>query len=67
MQGNAGAALLVRRRGRAMPDDLARGARRAEQVAWAASVLLNLVIQAGFQLTVAACRRAAYVSPFKRR
>ncbi len=46
-----------------MPGDLARGARRAEQVDWAASVLLNLVIQAGFQLTVAACRCAACPPP----
>ena len=39
-----------------MPGDLGRGGPLAERINWSASVLLNLVIQAGFELTVATCR-----------
>ena len=57
-QGDTDAKLLVRRRGAAMPEDLGRGGPLAERIDWCCSVLLNLVIQTGFELTVATCRRA---------
>ncbi len=49
-------ALLVRRKGRAMPEELGRGGQQAEHIDWRKSVLLNLVIQATYCLTVATCR-----------
>ncbi len=54
-QGDA-PALLVRRKGACLPEDLGRGSAEAEQIDWCRSVLLNLVIQASFVLTVATCR-----------
>lgn len=51
-----GAMLLVRRKGRAMPAELGRGGEQAEHIDWRKSVLLNLVIQATYCLTVATCR-----------
>ena len=51
--------LLVRRKGRAMPEELGRGGQQAEHIDWRKSVLLNLVIQATYCLTVATCRHAA--------
>ena len=51
-----GASLLVRRKGRAMPAELGRGGQQAEHIDWRKSVLLNLVIQATYCLTVATCR-----------
>ena len=50
------ASLLVRRKGRAMPAELGRGGQQAEHIDWRKSVLLNLVIQATYCLTVATCR-----------
>ena len=55
LQGD-GSALLVRRKGRAMPEELGRGGQQAEHIDWRKSVLLNLVIQATYCLTVATCR-----------
>ena len=50
--------LLVRRKGRAMPAELGRGGQQAERIDWRKSVLLNLVVQATYCLTVATCRSA---------
>ena len=58
MQGG-GSALLVRRKGRAMPAELGRGGQQAERIDWRQSVLLNLVVQATYCLTVATCRSVA--------
>ena len=58
MQGDD-SGLLVRRKGRAMPEELGRGRQQAEHIDWRKSVLLNLVIQATYCLTVATCRHAA--------
>ena len=58
MQGDD-SGLLVRRKGRAMPEELGRGGQQAEHIDWRKSVLLNLVIQATYRLTVATCRHAA--------
>lgn len=55
LQGD-GSTLLVRRKGRAMPEELGRGGQQAEHIDWRKSVLLNLVIQATYCLTVATCR-----------
>ena len=47
-----------------MPEELGRGGQQAEHIDWRKSVLLNLVIQATYCLTVATCRHAATtVSP----
>ena len=54
-----GSALLVRRKGRAMPAELGRGGQQAERIDWRKSVLLNLVVQATYCLTVATCRSAS--------
>ena len=51
--------MLVRRKGRAMPEELGRGGQQAERIDWRKSVLLNLVIQATYCLTVATCRSVA--------
>ncbi len=51
--------LLVRRKGRAMPAELGRGGQQAERIDWRKSVLLNLVVQATYCLTVATCRSLA--------
>jgi hypothetical protein len=48
--------LLVRRKGACLPEDLGRGSAEAERIDWCRSVLLNLVIQSSFVLTVATCR-----------
>ena len=42
-----------------MPEELGRGRQQAEHIDWRKSVLLNLVIQATYCLTVATCRHAA--------
>ena len=42
-----------------MPEELGRGGQQAEHIDWRKSVLLNLVIQATYCLTVATCRHAA--------
>lgn len=59
-QGDA-PALLVRRKGAGLPEDLGRGSAQAERIDWCRSTLLNLVIQASFALTVATCRHALYL------
>ncbi len=48
----------MRRKGRAMPAELGRGGQQAERIDWRKSVLLNLVVQATYCLTVATCRSA---------
>ncbi|KAK9814210.1 hypothetical protein WJX72_002314 [[Myrmecia] bisecta] len=55
--------LFVRRKGRALPADLALGGEKAGQVNWCRSTLLNLVLQTTFTLTVAACARASLQLP----
>lgn len=50
-----------------MPEELGRGGRQVERIDWRKSVLLNLVIQATYCLTVATCRflpNSSVVSPF---
>ncbi len=46
---------FVRRRGAQLPDDLRLSGREFEAVDWGESVLLNLVLQSRYQLTVVAC------------
>ena len=45
-----------------MPEELGRGGQQAERIDWRMSVLLNLVIQATYCLTVATCRSVAAAS-----
>ena len=49
----------MRRKGRVMPGELGRGGQQAERIDWRKSVLLNLVVQATYCLTVATCRYVA--------
>jgi hypothetical protein len=46
---------FVRRRGASLPEDLSLSGHGFAGVDWAASVLLNTVLQSRFQLTVVAC------------
>lgn len=48
---------LVRRKAKALPGDLQQGGDKAHQIDWKGSVLLNLVTQTTYSLTVSACRR----------
>ena len=52
------APLLVRRKGKSLPADLQFGGEVCEKVDWCRSVLLNMVLQASYDLTVATCRWA---------
>ena len=54
----AGGPLFVRRRGPALPPELAVGGARSAEVDWHASVLLNIALQTGYRLAVATCRWA---------
>lgn len=45
-----------------MPGELGRGGQQAERIDWRKSVLLNLVVQATYCLTVATCRYVAICS-----
>jgi hypothetical protein len=52
----AASPVFVRRKGRALPDDLQLSGAQFPGVDWARSVLLNLVLHAAaYQLTVVAC------------
>ena len=51
-----GSELVVRRRGKQLPSELAMGTPGSERIDWHASVMLNLVMQTSYQLTVAACK-----------
>ncbi|DBA87122.1 TPA: hypothetical protein ACH3X2_005227 [Trebouxia sp. C0005] len=48
---------LVRRKTKALPVDLQEGGDKAHQIDWKRSVLLNLVTQTTYSLTVSACQR----------
>lgn len=48
---------LVRRKTKALPVDLQDGGDKAHQIDWKRSVLLNLVTQTTYSLTVSACQR----------
>ena len=48
---------LVRRKTKALPVDLQEGGDKAPQIDWKRSVLLNLVTQTTYSLTVSACQR----------
>ncbi|DBA75282.1 hypothetical protein WJX77_005189 [Trebouxia sp. C0004] len=48
---------LVRRKTKALPVDLREGGDKAHQIDWKRSVLLNLVTQTTYSLTVSACQR----------
>ena len=48
---------LVRRKTKALPVDLQEGGDKAHQMDWKRSVLLNLVTQTTYSLTVSACQR----------
>ena len=48
---------LVRRKAKALPVDLQEHGDKAHQIDWKSSVLLNLVTQTSYILTVAACQR----------
>lgn len=48
---------LVRRKTKALPVDLQEGGDKAYQIDWKRSVLLNLVTQTIYSLTVSACQR----------
>lgn len=48
-------ALFVRRKAKQLPDELQLSGRDFPSVDWAQTVLLNLVLQSQYQLTVVAC------------
>jgi len=48
---------LVRRKTKALPVDLQEAGDKAHQIDWKRSVLLNLVTQTTYSLTVSACQR----------
>ena len=48
--------LIVKRRTAQLPPELQVGSPASERVDWHASVMLNLVMQTSYQLTLAACR-----------
>ncbi len=54
--GAACSQFTVHRKGRAVPADLSISGQAFSTVAWPETVLLNLVLQARYQLTVTACR-----------
>lgn len=47
--------VFVRRKGKQLPDDLQLTGQAFDNVDWAQSVLLNLVLHSQYQLTVVAC------------
>ena len=51
--------LLVKRRTAQLPAELQVGSPASEGIDWHASVMLNLVMQTSYQLTLAACRQAS--------
>ncbi|GAB4820146.1 hypothetical protein N2152v2_007192 [Parachlorella kessleri] len=54
----SGSPLFVRRRAQQLPAELQWGGARSGDVDWRGSVLLNLVLQTGYWLSVATCRYA---------
>ena len=58
--GNAlqsrGSQLMVKRAAKQLPVDLAMGTPGSEQIDWHASVMLNLVMQTSYELSLAACK-----------
>ena len=53
---NRGSELMVKRRGKQLPANLAMGTPGSEQIDWHASVMLNLVMQTSYELSLAACK-----------
>ena len=51
-----GSQLMVKRAAKQLPADLAMGTPGSEQIDWHASVMLNLVMQTSYELSLAACK-----------